>query len=69
MLNFIVLKSKTDDKKLYINPNHICAFYTTGEGHETIVQFANPDSYFQVKETPEEIKEMIDNISNAESEV
>lgn len=56
MLKLIVLTS-VNDEKIYVNPNQICDFYKLNS--DTIVQFADAENYRYVKETPEEIMNMI----------
>ena len=57
MPNFIVLTSLNADQKLYINVNKICSIYTIDD--KTIVHFDDIDHFYRVKETPEEIMNMI----------
>ena len=63
MINFIVLTLLDGNRKVYINPNQICSIYDTGY-NETIVHFSDRYNFHRVKETPEEIKKMIDSISS-----
>ena len=61
MVKFIILTLSNNNEKLYVNPNQICTFYKLND--DTIVQFAETNTYFVVKETPVEIMNMIDNLS------
>lgn len=62
MVKFIILTAGNGDKKVYVNPNQICNFYSSDDDG-SIIQFADVSNTRWVKETPEEIKEMIDNVS------
>ncbi|MGF3072760.1 hypothetical protein ACQV2T_04235 [Facklamia sp. P13069] len=59
-MKFIKLHCLHDDETLYINPNYICVINNhKGHGVITLINDIYEDSYWEVKETKEEIIQLI----------
>ena len=56
-----------DNDPVCINVDTICAFYSSASKESTIIQLiGSSDNYIQVKETPEQIKELLYKFNRAE---
>lgn len=49
---------KSVERQIYINPKEIDIFYRNGE--RTIISFSGTEGFFEVKETPEQIMELLE---------
>lgn len=58
-MNLIIVTRKIDEKKMYINPNQVCAVYSGFLNEkETIIQFSGSNN-FAVLESVDTVADMI----------
>ena len=59
-MKLIIVTRQIDGKKMYVNPEQICAVYPYYKRESTVIQFAGTEENFlDVKESPKSIVSMI----------
>ena len=59
-MRFIIVTRECDGKKVYVNPEPICAIYQHYVKDSTVIQFADDENYIEILESVDTIASMVE---------